>query len=174
MNEIGYVVRYGVLKAAHICNLCGPMELGPNGWSARDLRRRKEAGSRYIQRLNNHNGFYRLLEESILSNGIRNPILVSSGHVPEQKKDKVAPKNIQDINRLLFCFRQGGSRLWIAQKHNLSVPCIISDFNDNFSHLELLSNENDIMNKFLDQPKQIYFKKDGVEVENLPHVHLKG
>lgn len=81
--------------------------------------------------------FFIDLEGSILQDGFEKPIIVLD---LKQVKDhpryatyKVLGKEIylkkeylpKNYKNILVCIEQGGSRLWVAQKHSLNIPCVI-------------------------------------------------
>ena len=111
----------------------------------------------WVGKLEHKNQFYTKLEESILKEGFRNPIFCNS------------------IEQGTFS-RVGTSRLWIAKKHKLDVPCIIADYVDRWTDLEELKTEQDIRGKFQDQPHIIDLtspnKIGHVWIGGLPHYHL--
>lgn len=115
---------------------------------------------RYLyDKLEQECGFYTKLEESILNEGIRNPLFCNC--IPEGT----------------FC-RVGTSRLWIAKKHNYAVPVIVVDYTDTYkdSGMEQLFTEDDIRSKFKDQPDVVDLncetKVGNVWIGALPHYHL--
>lgn len=94
--------------------------------------------------------FYEDLEASILKDGFRNPIHCLS------------------IDEGTFC-KYGTSRLWVAKKHKLDVPCIISDFTGRWEELEQLKSKKKILEKFTDQPDVFEFKKDHLRIDKCPN-----
>ena len=102
---------------------------------------------------NKKNDFFTKLEKSILVEGFRNPILVYA------KRDK-------------YHCAYGGSRLMVAHKHNLSVPCIVVDYVKAFMNSELLKDEDAIRSKYLDQPETIRILPDKVIILGCKHSHL--
>ena len=94
------------------------------------------------------------LERSILREGFRNPVVLTS------KDDGITP-------------RYGGSRILVAQKHNLTIPAIIADFNDTFpDSIEIGFDIKKIRSLFKDQPKSIYFKPHGINISGCLDVHM--
>ncbi|MFA5488436.1 MAG: hypothetical protein WC284_04375 [Candidimonas sp.] len=149
-----FKIYYVVLNANDIINYCGPTRS-------------------YIDHLNKKNKFYKKLEKSILDCGFRNPILVTAGRagIPNIRIDKL-PENI-DIDDSLICDRHGGSRLWVGQKHNMDIPCIVSDFVGRFfDHENELKNTLDIKNCFTDKPEIIRINAHGVHIKSAPHYHM--
>lgn len=132
------------------------------GWDEETVRKRKQAAENYINRLNQKRHFFEELEESILRKGFRNPILACIGWLPEAHKKRLPPGETPET--VLSCDRLGGSRLWIAQKHDLDIPVIISDFNDSYKHLEKLTTECEIRDKFQDKPARIIINNNGLHI----------
>ena len=103
--------------------------------------------------------FYTKLEQSMLEIGIRNPIFCNS--IAEGTFSRV-----------------GTSRLWIAKKHQMDVPVIIVDYVNRYDDagLEQLYTEEDIRDKFQDQPDVVDLncetKVGNVWIGALPHYHL--
>ena len=108
----------------------------------------------YIDRLNHENGFYDRLLASVTAEGVRNPILVTSN------------------SRGVRCDRHGGSRLWVAQRLGLPIPCLISDWVGRFRDLEELATREAVLAMFRDQPESLLANQQGLHVLNLPQVHL--
>lgn len=108
-----------------------------------------------IQHENEKNGYFTKLEESILREGFRNPINVW----------------IKD-NGDLTSWYYGGSRLMIAKKHNLSIPCIISDHINKFPNAKILNNEKEIRSMFKDRPITVIFEEKGMNISGCEAVHL--
>lgn len=150
-------IRFGVLPASSVSDVVlvgNPAYGNPIGkWGSRPV---KPEGS-WFTKQEMKSGFYTKLEESILKDGMRNPIFCNS---------------IEEG----FFSRVGTSRLWIAKKHNLDVPCIIADYTGRFDDLELLETEQDIRAKFKDQPLVVDLegetKVGHVWIGGLPHYHL--
>lgn len=127
-----------------------------------------------IKKLNNQNNFYVKLEASVLQHGILNPILVNAGFVEDHYWESL-PSSIKSKGKdnLLICNYIGCSRLYVAQRHGLSVPCIVSDFVDMFNKdYELLTNNEDIMAKFTTPPAYIEWHKNGLRTSSLEHFHV--
>jgi len=125
----------------------------------------------HIDRLNKQNGFFDKLEESILKEGIRNPILVSIGWAPPSIIKRLPQETQDNFNDAFVCFTKGGSRLWIAQKYDIDVPCIVSDFVGKFSDQDDLDEEG-IIDCFKDGSVWIAHGGKGMIVRDLPNIHL--
>lgn len=110
-----------------------------------------------IDQLNSENQWFIKLEQSILQNGIHNPICITAqqGHLS---------------------VRYGGSRLMIAQKHNLTIPAIVADYDNHFPHAEEAGREDPatfIRSKYKNQPSKIYFKPHGINISGCAEIHLE-
>jgi len=169
----GFIVRYGLIPSNDIANVVGP-GAGPSITAPIHIEGRESIQDAYIKMKNNENGFYTKLEENILSMGFLNPILVCAGQCVESYKSWLPESMKQDSNTILACDRLGGSRLWVAQKHNMDIPCIISDFIDMFGEreeFEVLDSIPAIVRKFKTKARA-KVTPDGVHVYDLPHTHL--
>lgn len=156
-HNFPFDLRYKFLDACSIFNECGPNSAGNP--------------QQYVASLNHQNGFYQKLEKSILQHGIRNPILVRAGWCPPSKYDLLPDHMKKDNTEILICDSNGGSRLWVAQNHGLCVPCIVIDYIGRFSDAELLKCRQDVEKKYANVPK-IVINEQGMNVTNLPHIHL--
>ena len=138
-----YTIRYGTLEANQISDsvlVKNPAYGTPIGnWGSRPVapsaRQRKSEGQFYLD-----------LETSMRKDGILNPVLCN-------------------------CFeegtfsRYGSSRLWLAKKNKIKVPCIIADYTGEWSHLEELKTEQDVLAKFKDAPATLQITKDEIWYE---------
>lgn len=117
----------------------------------------------YINRRNRVDNFYTRLEQSILKEGFRNPIIVYAGWIPIDVW-KSLPEYVKtpSIETFICCWNWGGSRLYFAQKHNLPIPCIINDFTNLFPNAEELCSVEDILNKFTDPPTRVKLTPKGI------------
>lgn len=168
-----YTARYVVIPSNLIFNECGPMSAGPTGWSEDKIKKREIAAQKYIDTLNRKNGFYNNLEASILKEGVRNPILVTAGWCPERKILNLPLEMQEDHSKILVCHSSGGSRLWIAQKYNLDIPCIVSDFCNMFPEGKLLETAQDVLECHKDEPRAIKIGGHGVFVTDLPQSYME-
>ena len=173
-------IRYAVLDSNIIFNECGPHSAGPRGWSPKNIEKRNIAAERWINTMNRKNGFYDKLEESILKEGCRNPILIVAGWCRKNKLSHLPIEMQENHKKILWCGTNGGSRLWVAQKHNFPIPCIISDFVDRFpeaftfktDNVDAKDIEEEMMAYYKDKPKKIAVNMYGVAVSDIPQVHL--
>lgn len=177
------VIRYAVLPSKDIINLCGP-ENDPQGWTPEIIQARKQKTQERISRGATRR-FFGSLESSILREGIRNPIIVTAGlfSMEYMKVDKhlnyvqyairIPPEKIHNIRKLITCERLGGSRLYIAQKFDLKIPCIINDFIGLLPEAQVLNNQEEILDCFTDKPQSIVLNHKGFLANGLPHVHME-
>jgi len=150
-------IRFGTLPASSLSDvaLVGNPAYGKaiGKWGSRPIKPPVE----WVRKLERRNEFYSKLEASILEEGIRNPLFCNS------------------IEQGTFC-RVGTSRLWLAKKHKLDVKCIIADYVDRWTDLELLETEEEIRSKFQDQPHIVDLETENkighVWIGGLPHYHL--
>lgn len=171
-----YTLRYGILDSNIIFNECGPYSGGKEGWDEEAIKSREVKALKMIEILNNDRGFYIKLEESILKDGFRNPIIVNAGWCPKirdrGKNGRLPLKMQNDNSKILTCNSNGGSRLWVAQKNNLAIPCIIADYVDRFSDLLMLETKEDILKHYNDKPRKVMILKDQFRVHHLPQAHM--
>lgn len=164
---MNYKLYYGTLLSNSINDLCGAAYNIKNHKTPEKLARAKEE---YIDFFNKKNGFYIKLEESILTEGIHNPIIVNAGYVTAHLRSL-----FKQQTDFLVCDNNGGSRLRLAQKHNLTVPCIILDFIGKFAndsnYTELFTSE-DILRYFKNPPGNIQLHEDKIVIGNPFHSHL--
>ena len=166
-NEVPYKIRYLELNSNDIFNFLQPNE-------------------KQIEGQNKRNRFFEKLERSILQEGIRNPIVCWA--LKKDKEDKAFvyydfwcktqrfakhrfPEKYNK-DKLIVCRTHGGSRLMIAQKYNMKVPCLLLDYCEAFPEVKVLDNMNDILDKYQDKPEEIFLGNLGLAVIHLPHIHL--
>ena len=166
-----YRIRYVVLPSNQIINVCGPHRMPPN-LSGKQRELREISNQRYIDGMNKKNGFYTKLEASILKDGIRNPILVQAGYCMPKWHQYLPQDIVDNPEKILVCNTHGGSRLYIAQKHNLEIPCLVNDFLDVFPYEKTLEYTEEILECFTDKPVGIMFGDKGISISSLPQVHL--
>jgi hypothetical protein len=116
--------------------------------------------------------FYERLEASILKEGFRNPIQVCIGkHCWTWATKKKFAKTKFD-KEAIICDRLGGSRLYVAQKHNLEIPCIIMDSIGKFDHLNPLKTPEEVNSYFKDPSEKIVFGGEYLYIRSLEPVHM--
>ena len=110
-----------------------------------DITSRKKLEQKY--------GFYSKLETSIDEEGIRNPIFC------------------QSIEEGTFG-KYGLSRLWIAKRKRIPIPCIIADYVERWSDLEELFTKDDIRAKYIDKPTIIDLEETFMKIAGCEQMHL--
>lgn len=162
-RDFNYTIRYVILSPHKIFNMCGPEHAGPYEWDDAGLSARRKNAQIYIE---TKKKFYTELEESILKEGIKNPILVAAGYVPPRKFNMLPPEMKSDSSKILFCHSNGGSRLYIAQRYNIQIPCIVADFIDRFNNPEIKT-EQELRSYYKDKPIGIQYWDHGVTIKQI-------
>lgn len=155
-----YQIKFVIINSRKIYNYIGP-------WDWRDgLERINKRQYIYDRALN----WYNDLEHDILSNGVKNPISVVSGFLA--KNDF---RSLPEFARkeYLICNIHGGSRLFVCQKHNLDIPCIVSDFNNRFKNAPNLYDVKEIFSLFENKPERIIYSKYGLDLRTMPEAKDK-
>ena len=158
-----YQVRYAMISAREIFGMVGRSGGGYNtiwtDWSDRGRQARESIMREYEQGLDAICGHYQKLETSILTEGIRNPVVITCG-LPRKRPMECLPpemRNRPPRDLLLLETTMGGSRLHVCQKHNMEIPCIINDWTGRFAKDPQIRNEADARMCYLDQPRGITF-----------------
>ena len=128
-------------------------------WSAQGRQRRDVIMAEYEQAMDQLCGHYQRLESSILAEGIRNPLIVTCGAPRRRTWDHMPPEMRQwSVSRLLIMETlTGGSRLWVAQKHNMVVPALINDWTGRFSRVPEITTIPEAMQHYRDPPRSLTF-----------------
>lgn len=128
-------------------------------WSATGRVKRKKIIAEFEAGLDKICGHYERLEKSILAEGFRNPITVTCGPPRKRSWDCVPPemRNADHKNLLFLETTVGGSRLWIAQKHNMTIPCLVNDWTGRFQSHKELANVEEIKRLYADPSKRLAF-----------------
>lgn len=154
-----YTIRHAILPSRDIYNFCGP------GYGKHFLspEERKAVQEKHVEQRNKRDGFFAKLEESVLREGFRNPVTVNCGYIHNTCWRNLPP-HITDcgLENFLVCVEWGGSRLYIAQKHNLDVPCVIVDYSDKFTNERWLKTADDIRSVYVDKPSKIVLGANGI------------
>ena len=156
---MGIRVFYDVLDPNLIFGMVGRCGGGYNtvweDWSSEGRDAREHITKEYEEGLNAICGHYDKLETSILREGFRNPLIITCG-IPVKKKIYHLPPELRKKSPWeLFLLEgiTGGSRLWIAQKHNIPVPCIINDFTGRYSGATQILTTERAQTYFKDPPR---------------------
>jgi len=153
-----YKIRYGIVPVEDIFNFVGPangsFNLPP-----------KEALARIKVKIAFSADFYISLEESMKKDGFRNPVLVYAGWINDGRWLR-CPTYIRDQEKedVIICVSCGGSRLYIAERLRIDVPCIIVDFVGRFDHFEELTTKEEVEAKFTDAPNSIVFGRREIDI----------
>jgi len=149
-------------------------------WWANDIvELRNQCEEKWIEELDRLTGHFSRLEESIAKEGMKHPIKVITGlpldHNMNQRLsiNTVPPDMRTDTNKLLTTHQFGGSRLLIAQKLGIDVPCLIYDFYDSYANfpetnIDIIIKENAmyfVPYKYSNKIKTLVVKK---------HMHMPG
>jgi len=162
-NNKNYRVVYAKLPAKYIFGMVGRCGGGHNSvwsdWTPEGRKKREKIISEFESGLDKICGHYKKLEKSILNEGFRNPITITCGYPKKRSWDCVPPEMHQTDPKKLFFLETttGGSRLWIAQKHNMTIPCLINDWTGRFNDHPELTNIEEIKKLYVDPPKKITF-----------------
>lgn len=154
-------IRYVELPAREIFGMVGRCGGGYNSlwadWTPEGRTKRELIMKEYEDELNRICGHYAKLEASILAEGIRNPVVVTCG-LPKRRTTKHLPPEMlaqPESYLLLLEGTTGGSRLHIAQKHNMTIPCIVNDWTGRFNDKIEIVSEQQARSYYRDQPQQI-------------------
>jgi hypothetical protein len=158
-----YKVRFVILKARDIFGSVGRSGGGYNSvwsdWSDQGRKKREVIMREYEQALDALCGHYQRLEQSILQEGFRNPITVTCG-LPRKRGMEHLPPEMRELppdQLLILETTTGGSRLHVAQKYDMEIPCIVSDWYGRFREEPRIHNETEARMCYLDQPRTITF-----------------
>lgn len=169
--EKTYNVSFSIINANEILNMCSPeYNYCPKEWTDSEREKRRTIGLEYIQHMNKISGFYYKLEKSILENGINNPIIITHGYPQFRRLKEIPPESRKANGNYLVCEILGGSRLWVAQKYNMMVPVIVSDFLNSYENN--ISNDDDVRKHFVNPPIHIHWTDKGLKVSPSLHTHL--
>jgi len=110
-------------------------------WSEETIKLREEFSKIWSEEFDKITGHFSRLEESILKDGILHPISTVSGQLRDVLLNKKVdspiafpPEYYNDITKSIYTHTCGGSRLTIAQRHNIMIPCAVHDFENLFEN----------------------------------------
>ena len=152
-------VYYAMIPARDIFGMVGRCGGGHNtvweDWSDIGKLKRKIIIEEFEAGMDKLCGHYAKLEQSVLQEGFRNPIIITCGKPQRRKLSHLPPEMLEkDPSELLLLEGfTGGSRLWVAQKYDLKVPCIINDFTGRFKDLQPLRTADEVKAYFKDTPR---------------------
>ncbi len=152
------ILRYVELEPDKIFNWLDPMnitcwlafhEWHDTWWSDETVKMRKEFGKIWTEEFDKITGHFSKLEESILKDGILHPVSTVSGQLRDVLLNKKVespivfpPHYYKDISKSVYTHTCGGSRVTIAQRHNIKVPCAVHDFENIFNTSEQITAGN--------------------------------
>ncbi len=161
-----YRVHYVFLPANDIFGMVGRCGGGYNSvwadWSETGRSKREIIMREYEQGLDAICGHYKKLEDSILKDGFRNPIIITCGR-PKKRVMENLPPEMRDLpprDLLLLETTMGGSRLHVAQKHNLKIPCIVNDWCGRFLREPEIMRAEDARQLYKDPPQGLVMNPD--------------
>jgi hypothetical protein len=161
-------VRYAELPAREIFGMVGRCGGGYNtlweDWSLPGRIKRQLIMEEYEQELDKICGHYSKLEKSITEEGIRNPVIITCGY-PKRRPMKYLPpelRNIPESELLLLEGTTGGSRLHVAQKLDLLIPCFINDWTGRFKNEVAITSEEQARKYYKDQPATVSVNYNGI------------
>ena len=131
-------VYYETIDAKLIFGMVGRCGGGYNtvweDWSSEGRIARENIMREYETAMNKLCGHYAKLEDSIRTEGIRNPVIINCGFTKRCKPKHVPPEimALPPNKRFLLEGTTGGSRLWVAQKLNMPIKCFINDLSGSF------------------------------------------
>ena len=159
---------YTEIDSHKIFGMVGRCGSGPNtrwsDWSFLGRKNRDSIQKEYMHQLNQYCSHYIDLEKNILKNGFIDPIIVSYPYPRQKLNTKYLPPELRDKHLFVLDSFWGASRLWVAQKHNLAIPCIVNDETDSVTG-RILKDTNDIKAIFTKKPDHIYFKNEAIHVK---------
>lgn len=162
-GDRSYSVYKFKLPSRDIFNYAGPPSAGCH---YPDAEKRQIAEDHYVEQFDKKNdNFYANLEANVLVNGFRNPILVTRGWAAKSIKirvDKGFPN--MDYAATTFCSTFGGSRLWVASRNKMMIPCIVVDYTDSPLSTDRIDYVGDLYRLFEDMPGPIMFNDDSLRI----------
>lgn len=130
-------------------------------WTVSGRIARDSITRQYEEGMNSICGHYEKLEKSILEEGFRNPLIITRGFPLKRKLSHLPPEilNLSLGERYILEGVTGGSRLWVAQRHNIPVPCIVNDRSNLSPTSKLIEKKEDALSLFKDPPKSLYIDR---------------
>lgn len=114
-------------------------KLGDEWWTPEVIEIRQEFARIWIEVFDEKTGHFSSLEKSIRESGLLRPVSAVSGPPRGQRLSKpnkssrmFPPPEQIPIEEVVYTQPFGGSRVTIAQKLNLTVPCAVHDFSNLF------------------------------------------
>lgn len=126
-------------------------------WTPEGRSKREAIMREYEEAMDNLCGHYRLLEKSVLKEGFRNPIIVTRGPPKKRTWEHLPPEMRSWPYEKLYLMETttGGSRLWVAQKHNMMVPCFVNDWTGAVTHNLRIGSADQAKKLYKDPPRSL-------------------
>ena len=166
-------VAYKVIPSHQIYNACDPGLLHKVAvWFKEDWFNPEYDSLRLLLRdmffdeFDKATGHYTHLRQSIIENGIQNPIVITAGK-SIYREPWALPAGVSDY----ICESCGGSRLYIAQELGMDIPCIVNDQIGIGG--ETLKTTAEVLTKFADKTYDVTFT-DRVRVQPKRLSHIPG
>jgi hypothetical protein len=165
-------VRFVIIPATEIFGMVGRCGGGHNSlwadWSDQGRLKRELIMQEYEHELNRICGHYTKLEHSIATEGIRNPVVITCGYPKRRPLSCVPPEMLalDESKLLLLEGTTGGSRLYVAQKHNMTIPCLVNDWTGRFDDCPEIVQSDDARQYYQDQPESITIDTNGMITES--------
>lgn len=178
-------VRYVDLPARSIYNLLDVQnrtawdyfpELRPFWWNPCVVDIRSTIGTMFKRLWDKKTKHFTQLQQSVKSEGFRNPIQVVTGCPIDSQGNKaemsmLPPDMTKNIHSAVSVHLFGGSRLAIAQEIDINIPCIVYDFERLFPNAEEIVTSSDFQSKCID-PFEIHLSR--CWAKPVRHSHIKG
>lgn len=131
-------------------------------WTDEGRQKRESIMREYEQGLDAICGHYQRLERSILDEGMRNPVIITCGYPKKRTMENLPPemRTLPPEQLLLLETTMGGSRLHVAQKHDMDIACFVNDWHSRFQDHPEITTEAQARSYYRDQPKTIMFHSD--------------
>lgn len=159
-SDLPYTTYFKMIDPNDVFGMVGRCGGGHNtiweDWSPEGRENREHIIQEFEDGINNICGHYSKLEESILEEGFRNPLIITFGR-PVRKDLKLLPPEMRNNNNLLLEGTTGGSRLWVAQKHKFKIPCFINDFTGTFNGKIKINTLEEALVHYKDKPANLFF-----------------
>lgn len=160
-----YRVHHCIFPAREIFGSVGRSGGGYNtvwtDWSDHGRQMRDIITREYEEAMNQLCGHYSRLEASMLREGMRNPIIVTCGPPRRRTLDHLPPeiRNRRPAQIMIMESLTGGSRLWVAQKHDMAIPILVNDWTGRFQGMAQLTTIAQVREHFQDQPRDLQFDR---------------
>jgi hypothetical protein len=133
-------------------------------WSPEGREARERIMKEYEEGLDKICGHYSKLEYSILKEGFLNPLIVTCGLPRKRSLKHLSPEILLKPKEqwLILEGVTGGSRLWVAQKYGIPVPCIINDRTGNYNRGISITTLEQALSYFKDPNSNITMNSTGI------------